>query len=159
MVPDPLDAHFPTKLTVHPEITQGIKVNVPPLRPSLTDHSGNEVGEFDEYAVETHEWLSLISLNSPRVDPEDKLDPFLSRYAPPGDLTTRSKLVKATWQGFLSPAWAHKIFVQALLAASRDSWFSYSVAGFGEGWSGSRRDCTILKPPESSDEYVLWEVA
>jgi ribonuclease P/MRP protein subunit RPP40 len=114
--------------------------------------------DFEDYAVEVHEWLSLILLESPRIRSDDKIDAFLSRYVPPGGSTTSSNLVKITWQGFLSPSWAHKTFVQALLAAPRDVWFAYYVVGFGESFLGGNRDCTILKLPNASNEYVLWEV-
>ena len=66
--------------------------------------------------------------------------------------------MKVTWEGFISPHWAHKTFVQALLTIPREAWFSYSVAGFGESWTGSGRNCKILKMPDAQDEYVLWEV-
>jgi ribonuclease P/MRP protein subunit RPP40 len=145
-------------LTAEPEISTNISVALPPLnRPTKDNPDHGE--DFEDFAVETHEWLSMISLDSPRICPEDKIDPFLSRYAPPGDPSNTSKLVKIVWRGFLAPTWAHIAFVEALLAVPRDAWFALCVVGFREGWSGESRDCTILKPRNAPNEYVLWEIA
>lgn len=131
--------------------------NVPPLKPPA-EVSTDYGDDFEDFAVDTHEWLSLISLDSPRIRHDDQINSFLSRYSTPGP-STASNLVKITWQGFLSPSWAHQTFVQTLLAIPGDGWFAYCVGGFGEGWAGDCKDCTILKVPDAPNEYVLWEVA
>ena len=145
-------------MTVSPEVTPAIRASIPLLKPP-TD-PGSDYGEdFEDFAVEIHEWLSLISLESPRINPDDHIDSFLSRYASPGESKTSSDLVKISWRGFLSPSWAHKMFVHMLLIVPRDAWFVYTAGGFGEVWSGGGRDCTILKVPDAPNEYLLWEVA
>lgn len=155
MVPPPIDVHFPSKKIVDPQILGDIRISLPQLNPPLDiDPLG-----LEDFAVEIHEWLSLIAMNSPRIDPEDKIDPFLSRYITPGGPNTVSKLVRITWRGFMTAIWVHKTFMKVLLAAPRDAWFAYSVVGFGEGWSGDSKDCTILKPPDAPNEYVMWEIA
>jgi ribonuclease P/MRP protein subunit RPP40 len=154
-----LDKYFPIAVTVSPEQTGGIKVKLPPLKPPEDAEISGYSENFEDFVVETQEWLSLISLNSPRIDADDHIDPFLSRYVSPGDSTTTSNLVKLTWRGFFSPEWAHKMFVQAVLAIPRKTWFVFSVGGFGESWSGGTKGCTILRVPNASTEYVLWEVA
>jgi ribonuclease P/MRP protein subunit RPP40 len=156
-MPDPLDIHYPVRRTVAPQVSQDIKVNMPPLKPPA-DVNEPYGTNFEDYAVETLEWISLIQLDSPRINPDDKIDSFLSRYVPLGDSSTVCKLVKITWQGFLAPSWAHKIFVQVLLAIPRDVWFAYCVAGFGEEALDESRNCTILKVPDAPNEYVLWEI-
>lgn len=162
MTQDPLDKHFPTKKTASLQVSEDIKVNMPSLKPP-TDIDASYGDDFEDYAVETHEWLSMVLLNSPRLNPDDEIDPFLSRYAPPGDSWTMQKLAKISWQGFMSPAWAHRNFVNVLLAMPREAWFAYCVVGFGDGWSGGGKNSTILKLPDASTEYateyVLWEVA
>lgn len=137
---------------------EDIKVNMPSLEPPK-DVDPTYGADFGDYAVELQEWLALLLLESPRIDPDDDIDPFLSRYAPPGDSYTNTKLVKITWQGFLAPTWAHKTFVQLLLAAPKDSLFVYCVRDFEEGISGHSRNCSILKLPDAPNEYVLWELA
>jgi ribonucleases P/MRP protein subunit RPP40 len=150
--------HFPLREIISPEITTGIKVNLPSLKPPADANFG--YGEdFEDFAVETHEWLSLISLNSPRVNVDDKIDSFLSRYASPATTTTSSNLVRITWRGFISPSWAYNLFVQALLTVPSEAWFVCSVGAFGDAWLGGSKDCTILRVPNSPKEYLLWEVA
>jgi ribonuclease P/MRP protein subunit RPP40 len=152
-----MDIHFPTKVRVSPDINPNITVHAPSLKPP-TKTTPEYDGDFEDFAVATHEWLSLISLGSPRIDPNDRIDPILSRYMPPGESTKSSKLVKVTWRGFLAPSWVHATFARLLLACPNNSWFSFYVCGFGEGWSSRGKDCTILKLPDSPKEYVLWEV-
>jgi ribonuclease P/MRP protein subunit RPP40 len=155
---DPLNIYFPTKKTVSPEVSQPIKAQIPTLKPP-TDVDPSYGADFEDYAVDIHEWLSLALLESPRIDPNDKIDSFLSRYVPPGDYFTNCNLIKITWQGFISPSWAHKAFVQMLLAAPQDEWFAYCVVGFGDGPLGECKNCTTLKLPDAPKEYVLWEIA
>jgi len=155
-----MDTHFPKKATAQPTISTGVETSVPQLRPPSTlDAESGYVADFEDFAIETHEWLSLISLNSPRVNQEDSVDPFISRYTPPGGTITGSKLVKVTWQGFFSSSWAHGLLVEALQAVPSTSWFSLFVVGFGSDWLGDTKDCTILKPPNAPNEYILWEVS
>ena len=149
--------HFPTKLKVSPEITSDIKVSEPSLKPH-TQNTTEYEGDFEDFAIEIQEWLSLISLGSQRIDPDDTIDSALSRYVAPGDLTKSTKLVKIIWRGFIAPCWAHKTFSQLLLASPNHSWFAFCVSGFGEGYSGRSKSCTILKLPDSPNEYMLWEI-
>lgn len=148
-------------MTVKPDITKDITVLLPPMKPPakpLVEGVPIYPEDFEDFAIEIHEWLSMVLLSSPRIRPDDKTDPFLSRYVAPGVPMTGSKLVKLTWSGFLPPTWAHKVFVEALLVNPRDSWLACLLVGFGDGWSGASRDCTILRPPDAPNEYVLWEV-
>jgi ribonuclease P/MRP protein subunit RPP40 len=135
-------------------------VELPPLQPpnEPRDKWGDDFGDF---AVDLYEWLSLVSLGSPRVELNDKIDPFLSRYRPPkSELLDPqvSQLVKISWEGFLSPSWTHQTLVQILLAASIKTWFSMSISSFNESLSAGSKDCTILKLPSTGNEYILWEV-
>ena len=74
--------------------------------------SGNR-DEYEEYAADLYEWLSLIRLESPRILSSDQIDPYLSRYRAPGDGQTHepANLCKISWQGLLSSAWARKTVV------------------------------------------------
>jgi ribonuclease P/MRP protein subunit RPP40 len=158
IVPDPLEMHFPSKRTVSPVVSQPIHVFMPPLEPP-TEVDPSYGADFEDYAVDIYEWLSLILLESPRIKFDDKIDTFLSRYVPPGDSLTNSKLVKLTWQGFMSPAWAHNTYVQLLLAVPQDAWFTYCAVGFGDGPLGQSKTCTILKLPNAPKEFVSWEIS
>ncbi|KFX92065.1 hypothetical protein V490_05585 [Pseudogymnoascus sp. VKM F-3557] len=158
--PDPLAKHFPVKISCPPSITRGPIVNMPNVRPP-TSLGGDEGDDFGEFAADLYEWLSLISLESPRVDVNDNIDPFLSRYTPPSSDKPEGEnqaLVKVTWKGFMPSSWAHQTFVSALLAATTKSWFSFSVSGFPDSLPANSRDCTISKIPGPSSEFMLWEV-
>ncbi|TAQ88516.1 hypothetical protein B7494_g3154 [Chlorociboria aeruginascens] len=154
---DPMEKHFPCKITCSPSFSHAINVNIPPLQPP-TEINPIYGDEFEDFAIEINEWLSLVSLESPRIDPDDKIDSFLSRYVSPGAPTTESKLIRVTWRGFISPSWAHKTLIQVLLAVPGEQWFAYSVEGFGESWSNDSKNCTFLKVPKATHEYVLWEI-
>jgi ribonuclease P/MRP protein subunit RPP40 len=131
---------------------------MPALKPP-TDVDPSYSADFEDYAADVHEWLSLVLLDSPRINANDKIDTFLSRYVPPGDPFTNCNIIKVTWRGFLSPSWAHKTFVQILLAVPQDSWFAYCVIGFGDGPLGRSKSSITLKLPDALNEYVLWDLA
>jgi len=152
---DPLGIHCPTRKATTPVVSQDIKANRPSLKPP-TEVDKNYSADFEDFATEIYEWLSLVMLNSPRIDPDDKIDPILSRYAPPGEDLESCKVVKIVWHGFLSPSWAHKLFVQTLVALPQDAWFAYCTSGFG---LPETKNCTILKLPNAPKEYILWEIA
>ncbi|TGO64571.1 hypothetical protein BOTNAR_0086g00110 [Botryotinia narcissicola] len=154
---DPLSLHHPNKITCIPKASGDYQVKRPKFKPPV-ENNRNYDEDFREYAAEIHEWLSLISLESPRVNSTDKIDPFLSRYDPPIGSDEAEELVKITWTGFISPTWAHNTFIQALLAAPKNSWFSYYVGGFSDSWNGESKNCTVLKLPDVPNDYVLWEV-
>ncbi|KFY54329.1 hypothetical protein V497_07822 [Pseudogymnoascus sp. VKM F-4516 (FW-969)] len=158
--PDPLAKHFPVKISCPPSITRGPIVNMPNVSPP-SSLGGDEGDDFGEFAADLYEWLSLISLESPRVDVNDNIDPFLSRYTPPSSDKPDGEnqaLVKVTWKGFMPSSWAHKTFVSAVLAATTKSWFSFSVSGFPDSLPANSRNCTISKIPGPSSEFMLWEV-
>ncbi|CAG8980437.1 hypothetical protein HYALB_00012924 [Hymenoscyphus albidus] len=161
ITPRPLEAHFPIEKISSPSISE-IQVLVPQLNPPK-DVDVTYGADFEDYSVEVHEWLALICLESPAIDPEDTTDSFLCRYNPPQGAdqiaANSSPVVKLTWQGFISPNWAHELFVKILLAVSRVTWFAYCVDGFGEGLTRNCRNCTILRLPNAPNEYVLWEVS
>ncbi|KAM0133267.1 hypothetical protein ACHAO1_006366 [Botrytis cinerea] len=154
---DPLSPHHPVKIACIPKVSSDFHVKRPEFKPPV-ENNRNYDEDFREFAVEIHEWLSLISLESPRVNSTDKVDPFLSRYDLPIGSDETEELVKVTWTGFIPPTWAHTTFIQILLAAPRNSWFSYYVGGFSDSWNGESKNCTILKLPDVPNDYVLWEV-
>ena len=158
--PDPLEPFNPTRVSCEAEITTTSPIHVPLLRPPSADSFIEGVDDFGDFSTDIYEWLSLVQLESPRVNADDSIDPFLSRYTvpeTPAD-SIAEPLVKISWHGFLSPAWAHKSFVEAVIAASSKSWFACALSGFEQSLPAGSRDCTILKIPGRSSEYMLWEV-
>lgn len=73
----------------------------------------NSILDFEDWATETHEWISLLSLESPRILGIDQIDSFLCRYAVPrSESTTTSGIVKIQWRGLMPATWVRSLFVQ-----------------------------------------------
>lgn len=173
--PDPLTKHHPIQVTVSSVISRTPEIKIPELKiedeSSMEDSNSTKIqypNEFADYATELYEWLSLISLSSPRVNASDQIDPFLSRYAlpssTPDSILEQSELIKITWSGFISSKWIHSAFIQILLATAsipgEKTWFSYGINGFHNSWSSDSRDITILKLPGlAPGEYILWDIS
>jgi ribonuclease P/MRP protein subunit RPP40 len=156
--PDPLDAHFPTRKTISPITSQVLKASIPSLKPP-TDLNSAYGADFEDYAVEIYEWLSMILLESPRVDASDNVDPFLCRYSPPGDSYNQGNIVKITWRGFLSSIGVQKLFIQLLLALPKDVWFAYNVADFSTDLLVEGKSTMVLMLPDTQNEFVLWDIS
>lgn len=116
--------------------------------------------EYEDFATNIYEWLSLLRLESPRILSGDDIDPYLSRYRAPGDSQDQqpAALCKISWQGFLSSAWARKTLVDLILALPAKTWFSFSATTFSSGMIAESADFTFLRPPESPREYFGWEI-
>jgi len=41
---------------------------------------------------------------------------------------------------------------------AKSSWFSFSTTTFSRGMTDDNSECTILRPPNSPGEYLMWEV-
>ena len=76
-------------------------------------------GYFEDWAIEVHEWLGLVSLQSPRIREDDEIDPYLSRYSVP-DLESAepANLVTLRWSGFIPSHWIKGLFIEL--------WYDYS---------------------------------
>lgn len=157
--PDPLNQYKPTRVSCEADIDETPLVHVPLLQPP-TAPSDVGVDEFSEFTTDIYEWLSLVQLESSRVDANDRIDSFLSRYTPPtaSSDSTAEYLVRISWSGFMSSSWAHKAFVHSVLAATSKSWFAFSATGFQASMPAGARDCTILMIPGPSSDFLLWEV-
>ncbi|KAI1115312.1 ribonuclease P 40kDa subunit, partial [Nemania sp. NC0429] len=158
--PDPVAQHYPTKYTSNPVVIRDMTMRVPPLGlPSaILDNQNQQV--LDEYATEVYEWLSLVRLDSPRVKLGDDIDPYLSTYAIPGAPSEASedRLCKISWQGFIPPSWAATTLAELIKALPPKAWFSFSTTPFTRVVVGYGADFTILRPPSSPGEFVLWEI-
>ena len=106
--PDPLAKHHPSHQIVTPTISHIEEAKVPNL-------TASEAAPNDEYwATEIHEWLSLIALQSPRVEAQDDIDPYLCRYEVPNcDAAAEVQdLVSVKWNGLLPNSWIQSLFVE-----------------------------------------------
>ena len=78
----------------------------------------NTLGSMAEQedAIDILEWLGLVSLQSPRIQSHDKIDPYLSRYSvPEADSAQRASIVTVKWNGFLPGNWVRRLFVACML--------------------------------------------
>ncbi|KAL7628465.1 hypothetical protein AAE478_002668 [Parahypoxylon ruwenzoriense] len=158
--PDPLSRHHPTKYTSQPEISKSLVAKVPSLKPQWAILESQNRPELDEFATDIYEWLSLVRLNCPRLKVDDKIDPYLSGYAVPGDAEVMKddKLCRISWQGFIPPKWTQQILADVIRTLPSKSWFSLSATSFTRGFVRDSADCTILRPPSSPGEYFLWDI-
>jgi ribonuclease P/MRP protein subunit RPP40 len=69
---------------------------------------------FEDDALEILEWLDLLTLQSPRLDPHDKIDPYLCRYALERPAVRPQAFVLLNWRGFLPAAWIRKLFLECM---------------------------------------------
>ncbi|KAF7545426.1 hypothetical protein G7Z17_g9178 [Cylindrodendrum hubeiense] len=155
--PDPLQRYFPTSFTSSPGITRDLVTAQGPL-----DIPSEIIGDADrsaleEAATECYEWLSLIRLGSPRVAPQDNIDPYLSRYQVPGDAEKEVTVCKLSWQGFISSRWIHKLLVDIIVTCPSATWFSMSATCFSKNVPGSGDEVMIIRPPVAGTNYLMWE--
>jgi len=160
--PDPLAPHGPATLASQPAIVEDICVSQPTLQPPACLMGEGNHAESEEFVTDIYEWLSLIRLQSPRIEAGDQIDPYLSRYQVPGgtEECQSLRLCKISWRGFLTPSWARQILVDLILAAPSKTWLSMSMSTFSnsKGLTGDGAECTIVRPPKSPGEFLLWEV-
>ncbi|KAK2016719.1 ribonuclease P 40kDa subunit [Colletotrichum eremochloae] len=162
--PDPLDQYFPTRYTCNPDLVTDMHVQTAPLAvPSEIIQNGDRPG-LEDFATETYEWLSLIRLQSPRVQAGDSIDPYLSRYQVPGDADadtdapSHSRVCKITWQGFFTPEWVRGVLINALVALPSRTWVFLSATSFSKGMAGDSAEVAFLRPPASPGHYLFWEI-
>ncbi|KAK0643336.1 ribonuclease P 40kDa subunit-domain-containing protein [Cercophora newfieldiana] len=98
--PDPLLQHSPANHTATPDILQSVEAAIPLLQPAAEYIESGARDDLESFSTELYEWLSLVRLESPRINPRDDIDPFLCRYHAP-DPVTPGKLCKISWQGYL----------------------------------------------------------
>ena len=105
--PDPLAKHHPNQESIAPAITQTISARIPSVATSQAKQNDKEwIGQI-------HEWLSLASLQGPRVEAHDSTDPYLCRYNDPCyDAAQVCDLVSIKWTGFLPAFWIRGLLIE-----------------------------------------------
>ncbi|KAI0396390.1 ribonuclease P 40kDa subunit [Xylariaceae sp. FL0594] len=155
---DALARHLPTEYTSSPGLVQNMDMKIPSLKiPSAVLGSRNR-SELDEDAAEIYEWISLVRLESPRLEVGDTIDPYLSTYKVPGKPSeqTIGRLCKISWRGFIPPKWAADTLAALIHNLPQKTWFSFSTTAFTRAAVGHGADCTIMRPPSSpGDRLVL----
>ncbi len=84
------------------------------IQPSINlAHAADTAVDFETWAIELHEWFSLVALGSPRIREDDNIDPFLCRYAVPEDYQPQvSGIALIQWSGFIPAFWIHRLLVE-----------------------------------------------
>ncbi|MCJ1368302.1 hypothetical protein MMC16_007444 [Acarospora aff. strigata] len=104
--------------------------------------------DFEDYAVDTSEWLGLLALDSPRVQAGNSIDPYLCRYEIPSSQQPQgTNLVRIRWRGLLPVGWITRLLLECIYT-TRKSWFAVSVSGFKLDPLGCHNGYTILRLPE-----------
>ncbi|KAI9773204.1 MAG: hypothetical protein M1839_002212 [Geoglossum umbratile] len=174
---DAIKKHHPATRVSMPKVNHLGNLKVPILNPPERSLSTFR-DEFCDYALNLQEWLALVSIESPRITVEDKIDPFLSRYDVEQDLVLpEAKIVRVKWKGMLPAHWIAQLFaicINSSKCAEPMAWFALTVYGFRNSpvsWKQSQHGdslhgengYTVMKLPHHSEgdpslEYVLWEL-
>ena len=93
-----------------PRTTNIKDVVIPALHVGNTEDSDLD---FEDWATEIHEWISMLALESPRILGIDQIDPYLSRYTiPRSESRVMSGIMKIQWHGLLPAKWVRKLFIE-----------------------------------------------
>lgn len=117
--PNPEAAHHPSIRVCEPQVIRSFPIRCPPLRPPPSKEAGASThtpsADFDDYVTDTYEWLSMVSLQSPRLAASDTIDPYLCRYEVPNvEQADTMKVVRVRWQGLLPAHWISKLWLNTL---------------------------------------------
>ena len=157
-MPASLEKHFPAKFTASPSVFEGLEVRSVPLEiPSQARAEANRA-RFEMEANELYEWLSLIRLESPRIEVGHQVDSYLSRYDLPQAPASTTKLDKVSWQGFISPRWLRETLASVFTESSSKIWFALSASQFFRKDSTVGNEVLLLKSSKSAGEYIMWEI-
>ncbi|KAL8964576.1 MAG: hypothetical protein Q9183_004356 [Haloplaca sp. 2 TL-2023] len=124
---------------------------------NLVIESGTPTEIAEDWAFEVDEWLSLVALQSPRIEQGDNIDPYLCRYPKPdADGATMARLVCLRWSGFIPAQWLRHLFVTIMNQTSKHpSGGLMSFALMCQAFKTEIVDCkdgyTILVPSNIGD--------
>ncbi|KAF6220904.1 hypothetical protein HO133_002584 [Letharia lupina] len=152
----PIIEHHPVTKDCSPHQKTTERVSAPNFIPPPHSDSNDD---FEDWALETYEWLSLVAMESPRILSEDTIDPYLSRYQiPDGDSAKVLNMITLTWTGFIPALWARHLFICLSSAkttiregASSEDFFALSAYSFKTAVTDQKDAYTILCV---SDEIV-----
>lgn len=129
----PIDQYHPLERTVRLQSTHINHALVPPF-------TSPKILSDPQHAEQLLEWLSLATLDSPRIRAGDDISSFLSRYEVPtfGDdiqdlalEATSRKLVRLQWHGFVPARSVARLWSLVSKAATGRDWAALSVCAFG----------------------------
>ena len=109
-------------------------------------------------AADLYEWLSLVRLDSPRIQTGDSIDAYLSRYDAPDAATGSMKLCVLSWHGLINSTWLHQLAMSVVIKLPRQAWFAIAATELSGSLSGASREVMLLRPDQPKGEYLMWEV-
>ncbi|KAI5819732.1 ribonuclease P 40kDa subunit-domain-containing protein [Pyronema omphalodes] len=160
------------------------QLNIPTFTPppNAIPHGGGKSQEaiyhrevWRDWAIETYEYLSLLSLPSDtaadRIKADDKVDSFLSSYAV--EDATRGEVTRVRFRGFMGAKWVNHVLGRLReglsgLQATQGNWVGMSVLGFDNvlvdergkergGLEAVGKAWTVLRLPGNGGELV-WDI-
>ena len=141
-----------------PTVGRSAQINMPNLKPTREAISDRE--EFEEFAMDTYEWISMMRIQSPRIEVANNVDAYVSSYEVPcqhGAVETTS-VCKVSWQGFLSPYWVQDTLMRLFMSVPSKSWLAFTSGAISNCSKADNSEVTVLRPPNSPGEYVMWEI-
>ncbi|KAI4137531.1 MAG: hypothetical protein LQ341_005106 [Variospora aurantia] len=113
-----------------------------------------------EHALDIVEWLSLVSLQSPRIHVDDQIDPYLCSYSTPDEYSVSTgRLVVSRMSGFLPAEWLRQTFFILIEQVCQQyglspQWFALSCQAFETEVADCHDGYTILVLPsiKAADE-------
>ncbi|KAG5925545.1 hypothetical protein E4U42_004187 [Claviceps africana] len=116
--------------------------------------------ELQEVGLQVYEWLSLLRLESPRVQSGDSIDTFLSRYKAVGGEYSegeQSDVCRISWVGLIGSTWFQALVDDVLAVHPAEGWLSVSSNGFDDvNMSGKGSELVLLRPSKRDDQYMMW---
>ncbi|EOA82308.1 hypothetical protein ACJQWK_05009 [Exserohilum turcicum] len=169
---EPISKHAPWLHEIAPEQSSIQEVLVPRFSPGdLTELCAEDTLDLLEY-------MHMLSLDSPRVNKGDDINPHLSRYEVPdfGKGIGTDRVVVVRWKGFIPPAFVRNVFLavrketfknkkrrganqegdinmedNSTMEGKQKEWFSMSAQAFG-----GKNAWTVM---QSTDRQTLtWEI-
>ena len=144
----PLAKHHPLQRISTPKMLLLKDTVIPPIAPPWTSAKmeSTPLGQFDKHQLsasllEMYEYISLLSLRSPRISSNDECDSVLSRYSiPDRPFAKGGDIVVLQWDGFLVAHWIRGMFIAITKAINKaDGWMAmsaYPFEGAGNGMGG-----------------------
>ena len=107
----PIQVHHPQIVVCDPDLTHHPNILVPPLE-KLNIGVESDEEDLRDLGTSVCEWLALIALDSPRLNADDTIDSYLSRYqVPDAEDAKSSSLVSLRWHGLVSSEWTMQLFI------------------------------------------------
>ncbi|KAH8177755.1 ribonuclease P 40kDa (Rpp40) subunit domain-containing protein [Sarocladium implicatum] len=85
--PDPLQQYSPEQAICHPSSNEGIETTKVAMHIDPSIVASGDRPAMEAAAADLYEWLSLVRLDSPRIQTGDSIDAYLSRYDAPDAAT------------------------------------------------------------------------